>query len=70
MSRPRFGVGVVSKGTKKKPSLTSRADASFVCEPADVLFTDWHPGSVYEAVVQAGSSCIIHVHVPCLHHIS
>lgn len=52
LNRPQFGVGVVNKDSLLKPSLTSRPNTSFVCEPEAVVFTDWQPGHVYEATVQ------------------
>lgn len=51
LNRPPFGVGSASKASK--PSLTSQPNTSFVCEPEAVRFTDWQPGHVYQATVQA-----------------
>jgi hypothetical protein len=56
LSRPPFGVGArareVAAVPKSRAALTARPHTSFVCEPSQVLITEWQPGVAVDVTLQ------------------
>ena len=59
LARPRFSLsqsrpapGALSASLERRSRAKTQQERSFVCEPAEALFTDWQPGQAYDVQLQ------------------